>query len=112
MNTLLKKYGLNCLPRVVEEEEPKSHRKGQKRQGRRGNYKSRMISKVAYEGHSLMFLLTRKIYSMLGGKQLPMSQRREISLSLGKQVLGGAEQANDLFKWISISEGQAIANFY
>jgi hypothetical protein len=71
-----------------------------------------MISKVAYEGHSLMFLLTRKIYSMLGGKQLPMNQRREISLSLGKQVLGGAEQANALFKWISISEGQAIANFY
>lgn len=68
---------------------------------------------MGFEGESLTYMLTRKIYSVLGGKELAMGVRREISMSLSKQILGGGgEEAKSLFKWIAISDGRTILNFY
>ena len=75
-----------------------------------------MISKLAYQKHSFFYLLTRKIYGVLAEKEgLSQQQRRDISLSLSKQVLAGegnAEVLVDLFKWLAISAPAAVANFY
>lgn len=101
------------LPKVAVEEEPKRQRKGERRFGRRRVNKSKPIRKLGFEGESLTYLLTRKIYSVLGEKKLAMGVRREISMSLSKQILGGGgEEMKSLFKWIAISDGRTILNFY
>lgn len=73
-----------------------------------------MISKQSSPRQSLAFLLTRKIYSVLKGKEeLSVSQRKQISCSLGREVLGsGGEGVSGLFKWLVISPASTIASFY
>lgn len=75
-----------------------------------------MISKLAYQKHSFFYLLTRKIHSVLRGKQeLSQQQKKDISVSLSRQLLageGGPETLLDLFKWLSITPSATVLSFY
>lgn len=58
--------------------------------------------------------MTRKLYALLKQKEsLSTEQRKEISLSLSKEVSGGSvEEVVASMKWVEMSPETTIANFY
>ena len=90
METLLKKYRLTNIPKLVEVSVPSKvarpvvvRRKAASRKVQEG--KTKVINKFPIQQKSLFYLVTRKIYSLLKQKEgLEAGQRREISSSLSK----------------------------
>jgi len=79
--------------------------------------KIKRITKFINQRQSLSTLLSRKIHRLLKEKEgLGTQNSKEISLSLSRELLcsggGGPEEVIRLFKWLSISSADTIANFY